>query len=296
MLYSMTGFGRGEHSVEDTLFRVEMRSVNHKGLDVRVRLPHELAPLEIPIGRELRERLGRGRVDVQIAVERLGEAPVRLDVERCASVHAQLDALAQRLGMEEPVRMSDVLLAPELWHTRPAPVEAVEMSALKPALDAAVDGLNATRAREGEALTEEMERLRRELCDRLEEARVLAPARVEAYRDRLEERLRELLEGAESEPLEPQRLAYEVALFADRVDVAEEIARLGTHLEVLAQLLGTEHGPGERVGKRLDFFLQEVLREVNTLASKSRDADLTQVAIAMKSALESMREQAANLQ
>ena len=295
MLHSMTGYGRAERELDGQRWSVELRSVNHRALDLKVSLPSTLAPLEVSVMRWCRPQLGRGRVDVKINASGAGRSGVELDATLIERSFEQLSMISQRLGLEPPT-LGDLMQLPGAWRT---PRESVDVDATWPLIEdllgRALAALNESRAREGEALLALLFGQLERYSGHLEQARKVAPTRVEGYRARLRERIAQL-SASEDGLLDPQRLATEIALFADRVDVTEEIDRATTHLKAIDALLRTPRGPEKRVGKRLDFFLQELNRESNTLASKARDATLTQHAVEMKTLVESMREQAANIQ
>jgi uncharacterized protein (TIGR00255 family) len=291
MIRSMTGFGAGRRASGGEELAVEVRSVNHKFCEVKVRAPRELGALEPVAARMVKDRLARGGVDV--ALRRTGPggsmAP-RVDAalaEAYARAYAEVQA---RLGLKDPIRLSDIVSSEGVIRLdeREADLEA-SRAALELALGAALDALVAMREREGEALAADLEaRLAtvEGLVARVEE---LSPQAVEHHRARLAERVLELTQGL---PLDPSRLAQEVALLADRSDVAEEITRLRSHLAQARQLLAGR----EPSGRKLDFLVQEMHREVNTIGSKSQHAELSGLVVSMKAEVERMREQVQNVE
>jgi uncharacterized protein (TIGR00255 family) len=291
MIRSMTGFGAGRGSVNGEDVDVEVRSVNHKYCEVKVRLPRELGALEHEVVRAVKERLARGGVDVAVRRTPSGSlvAP-RVDIGLAESYARAFAEVQARLGLPGSVTLADVMAAEGVVRLdeRAIDVEIVG-EALRRALTAALNQLIGMRSREGEALA-------RDLVARLEElerliARVaeLAPQAVEQYRTRLSERIAELSRGL---PLDPARLAQEVAVFADRTDVAEEITRLRSHLSQVRALLAAS----EPSGRKLDFLVQEMHREANTIGSKSQNADIAGVVVALKAEIERMREQVQNVE
>jgi uncharacterized protein (TIGR00255 family) len=291
MIRSMTGFGAGRGSVNGEEVDVEVRSVNHKYCEVKARLPRELGALEHDVVRAVKERVARGGVDVAVRRTQSGSlvAP-RVDVGLAESYARAFAEVQARLGLPGAVTLADVIAAEGVVRLdeRPIDVEIVG-EALRRALAAALAQLVAMRAREGEALA-------RDLAARLDElerlvARVaeLAPRSVEQYRERLAERVAELSRGV---PVDPARLAQEVAVFADRTDVAEEVTRLRSHLAQVRALLGLT----EPAGRKLDFLVQEMHREANTIGSKSQNADIAGVVVALKAEIERMREQVQNVE
>ena len=293
MLYSMTGFGQGESSVASLGVRVLVRTVNHRGLDLRLNLPSEAAPLEAELTRRCRSQLGRGRVELRAEVFHDSGAGA-VNREALRSAFLDLEEARVELGIVSPVTIADLVRAPGVWGA-PTGHSAQELKEpLMAALDEALVRLNASRLREGEELRGELERLLGALQEQLECLRKRAPARIEEYQTRIEARVRELIE--EHGEIAQDRLLMEVGILADKADINEEIGRLSAHFQEVGRLLGQGREANAPVGKKIDFFLQEINREVNTVASKSRDLELTSSAIEMKSILESLREQCANIQ
>ncbi len=291
MIRSMTGFGAGHGAAGGEELDVEVRSVNHKFCEVKVRLPRELAALEIEIAKAVKERLARGGVEV--AVRRPGPgaglAP-RVDVALAESYARAFHEIQVRLGLPGAVTLGDVLAADGVVRLEERTVTAdAAREAVRRGLGAALDALAEMRAREGEALA-------RDLAARLDlvEASVarvegLVPQVVEHHRARLAERVLELTRGV---ALDPARLAQEVALLADRTDVTEEVTRLRSHLAQARALLSL----AEPAGRKLDFLVQEMHREVNTIGSKAQSAEIAAIVVATKAEVERMREQVQNVE
>jgi uncharacterized protein (TIGR00255 family) len=287
----MTGFGAGHGAAGGEELDVEVRSVNHKFCEVKVRLPRELAALEIEVAKSVKERLARGGVEV--AVRRPGSgaglAP-RVDVALAESYARAFHEIQARLGLPGAVTLAEILGADGVVRLEERTVSAeAAREALRRGLGAALDALAEMRAREGEALA-------RDLAARLDlvEASVarvaaLVPQVVEHHRARLAERVLELTRGV---ALDPARLAQEVALLADRTDVTEEMTRLHSHLAQARALLGL----AEPAGRKLDFLVQEMHREVNTIGSKAQSAEIAALVVSMKVEIERMREQVQNVE
>ena len=294
MLYSMTGFGRAELSHEQVRISVVVKSVNHKALDIRMMLPPVLSELEVELTSWLRTQVGRGRLELRIDLQGVSTRSAELDVMTAELLHRDLQGLCVRLGISEPVSLSHLLSSQAVWRPREQGSTPSLFEPVKRAVAMAIDSLSQSRLREGLALEEDLALHLDVFEDRLLKAAGQAPKRLDEYREKLQAKIASFMpEGVE---VDGQRIAMEVALFADRADVNEELSRAKVHIDELRSLLSCESSPIERVGKRIDFFLQELNREVNTLASKSRDAALTTLTIDMKSELESMREQTANIQ
>lgn len=291
MIRSMTGFGAGRGTAPGEDVEVEVRSVNHKFCEVKVRMPRELGAVEHELVRTVKERLARGGVEVTVrrTAAGAGLAP-RVDVALAESYARAFAEIQARLGLPGAVTLADVLAAEGVVRLEERAVDLdAASSALRAGLAAALDALVEMRAREGAALARDLS-ARLELIERLV-ARVaeLSPQLVEQYRARLDERIAELARGV---ALDPARLAQEVALFADRTDVAEEITRLGSHVAQVRSLLAL----AEPAGRKLDFLVQEMHREVNTIGSKSQSAEVAGIVVALKAEVERMREQVQNVE
>jgi uncharacterized protein (TIGR00255 family) len=289
----MTGFGAGRARDGGEEVSAEVRSVNHKYCEVKPRLPRELLALEGEVVRRVKARLQRGSVEV--SVQRTATAAPALSVrvdEALAREYAQaLRRARDAAGIVGDVTMQDLAAAEGVLvlEERPPDLEAVGR-ALAAALDAALAQLEAMRTREGASLAEDLRGHGERLAERIAQAEALAPAVVAAHRERLARRVAELAQGV---PVDPQRLAIEVAVFAERIDVAEEVSRLKIHLRsLLAQL----DGEGAAVGRQLDFLVQEMHREVNTLGAKSQSAEVAARVVEMKALLERIREQVQNVE
>jgi len=291
MIRSMTGFGAGHGAAASEALDLEVRSVNHKFCEVKVRLPRELGALEPETVKLVKERLARGGIDV--SVRRVGQAGVlapRVDVALAEAYARAFEELRARLGLPGAVTLADVAGADGVLRLdEPALDLEAARGALRSALGVALDALVAMRAREGEALA-------RDLAGRLDgvealvaRAAALVPETVEHHRARLAERVQELTRGI---ALDPARLAQEVALFADRTDVTEEVTRLRSHLAQARALLAS----GEPAGRKLDFLVQEMHREVNTIGSKSQSAEIAAIVVTAKAEVERMREQVQNVE
>jgi uncharacterized protein (TIGR00255 family) len=291
MIRSMTGFGAGRGASGGEEIAVEIRAVNHKFCEVKARLPRELAALEPVVVRGVKEALARGGIDVALRRAGAGGALApRVDAalaEAYARAYAEVQA---RLGLHDPIRLRDVVSAEGVIRLdeRDADLEAAR-AATEAALATALSALVAMREREGEALAADLEARLATVEALVARVEVLAPLAVEHHRTRLAERIKELTQGL---PLDPARLAQEVALLADRSDVAEEITRLRSHVAQARQLLGGR----EPAGRKLDFLVQEMHREVNTIGSKSQHAELSGLVVSLKAEVERMREQVQNVE
>jgi len=288
---SMTGFGTAEGSVSGGRLQIELRSVNHRHFNLQLKVPAELMPLEAEVRERLRARIARGHVTV---TARWTEAPVRAGALRLNLVRARelVDAVRQlQRALDLPgdldigwlVRQPDVLGAEPVAEQ---PLDAVEPLGI---LERAADALQAMRDTEGVALVRELSNHLAAIEVELGWVEGRAPDRLVAERDRLRNAVATLLDGGR---LDESRLAQEIALLAERLDIAEEIARLKTHLTATRAALAQQNA----VGRQLGFLGQEMLREINTIGSKANDLSITQAVIRMKGELEKFREQVENLE
>ena len=294
MVRSMTGFGRGEASGESIAVTVEVRSVNHRHLDVALRLPRSLAALELDVRRLVQSRLERGRIDIAVQLTPLAGAAtqrVQVDAALAREYVARARALAMELGLDGAPNLAWLLEQPGVVRLEdPEPIEpAAPWPLLAEALGRALDELVARRTAEGDRLAEALRTLHGELTTNVELVSVRAPATTARREDRLRDRLRVLL--AET-AIDQSRIVTEAAVWADKSDVTEELARLRAHLAEFTLMLGKD-GP---VGRPLDFLIQELNREINTVASKADDLEMSQAALAAKGVLEKIREQVQNLE
>ena len=294
-LRSMTGFARVRRNIEQGEIVATLKSVNHRGLDMHCRMPAEMDALEHDVRGVVKGGVARGHVEIQVSFTRTAGAAATLNRPLLdAYIQAFRDAAAA-YGLSGQPDLNSALSIPGMLSA--ASDEEVEKEVAKAVLEAAAEALamlNAFREREGAAMAQEMRQRCQNVCGlaiRMEEIRAGAGA---AFHKRLKEKLADLLAGA---AMDPQRLAQEAALLADRSDIAEELVRLRTHAAQLDVMLT---GDGE-VGKRLDFLLQEMNREANTVLSKTGGLGdlgltMTELALAAKSEIDKIREQSLNLE
>jgi uncharacterized protein (TIGR00255 family) len=291
----MTGFGRARAALGQRTLGVEIRSLNHRGLDIKLRAyDAQLAPeIETEILRMVRQALVRGSVAISLRDETADGQGGGLDTARVRQLHKALDGLRQDLGLPGPLDLGTVGTFMGATKTGPATeIPPSSWQALESAMATALAGLCAMREHEGAAISADLrQRLinLRDLVERISELAAQVPGRAAR---RLEERLAALIGG--NPAIDPARLAQEVALLADRLDVSEEIARLRAHFDHLATLLD---GKGaDAPGRRIDFLAQEIGRELNTLGGKIQDAAISALVIDGKAELEKLREQAQNIE
>lgn len=292
MLKSMTGFGTGRSRAGDEEITVEVRAVNHKHLEVKVRLPRELSALEPAVVKAVRARCARGAVDVAVrrsASTASGAVPT-VDPAMARAWREALRTVARAAELADTPTAAQVASQPGVVRMEePVADLAVAEGALDRALADALAALVAMREREGRALEADLSARLERVATLAAEVAALAPRTVEAYRARIQERVADLLKGA---PVDEGRLVQEVALFAERTDVAEEATRLQAHLEAFRGFLASS----EPAGRRMDFLVQEMHREVNTTGSKSQSTEISTRIVELKAELERIREQVQNVE
>lgn len=291
MIRSMTGFGAATGHVGSQRVTVEMRTVNHRFFNPHVKLPPSLSRWEAEVREQLRRSIARGNVTLTARAEREAAAPLSIDEGRFAGYVEQLRGLQHRYGLAEELGVDTILRMPELFAVG-SPDEAPESpDELTAVVGAAVEALTRMREAEGARLATLLEERIAAAETTLEALAVRAPERLVEERDRLRQSVRELTEGVD---VDPARLAQEIAMLADRLDVSEELDRFRSHVEAFRAAL--RKPAAEPVGKRLGFLLQEMLREANTTGSKARDAVMTHHVVALKEELERIAEQVENVE
>jgi len=288
MIFSMTGFAAVAAELPGVALSVELRSVNHRYLDLQIRLPDELRALEAALREQLVAALRRGKVECRVTISRAsaGESGLAIDAARVAELSRAAAEAAKCAPGARPLSVGEILRWPGVI-AEPT-VTPDELAARARALVAqALAELNASRSREGAKLVAMLV----ERCDAIEAQIARIAPRVPAIHATYVERLAARLREAGVDP-DQDRLKQELALFATKVDVAEELSRLATHVLEVRRVLAA----GGSEGKRLDFLMQELHREANTLGSKSVDAELSQAALEIKVLIEQMREQVQNLE
>ena len=292
MIKSMTGYGRGEWQGEGRRVEVEVKSFNHRYLDISLRLPRRLASLESQVRNFIKQRLSRGRVEffVQVDNSSLPEQKLELDVALAKDLHFALQSLKEVLGIPGEIRIETMANFKDIFGHKEVEIDLEkEWAFLQGALEGALNGLEKMRSQEGLTLRGDfLCRLQtiEEMIGTIEEK---APGVLRASHDRLAERVREM-SGALS--IDEGRLAQEVAYLAERSDITEELVRIRSHLNQFREMLDRP----EPMGRKLEFLLQEINREANTIGSKASDAGMAQVIVGVKSELEKMREQVQNVE
>lgn len=291
----MTGFARVRRTTAQCEIVISLKSVNHRGLDLHFHMPPELDPLENEIRNVIRGGVARGHVQIHVSLARTGAAAGRVNRELLAAYLEAFREAADSYGVEGRPDLNAALRIPGMLSSNDEEELPEEVGrALLETTAEAVAVLNTFREREGSATAEEIRQRCQNINDLVSRIEEIRAGAVPAFQKRLRERLADLLNGA---GIEPQRLAQEAALLADRSDIAEELVRLRTHAAHLQDML---KGTGE-IGKRLDFLLQEMNRESNTILSKTGGLGdlgltITELALGAKSEIDKIREQSLNLE
>jgi uncharacterized protein (TIGR00255 family) len=292
----MTGFGRASFEVEGVGFDVEVRSVNHRHLDSRVRLPRLLAECEADAKARVRERLRRGKVDVTVSVAGEGGEVSRLEIDHEVVdqyVHAARQ-LGERFGLLGTLDVATILGMPGVTRFADAGLpEEVSADALLGGLDEALGALDSMRVNEGASLAADIALRLEHIVQLVDELESRSGLVQQAVRERLAKRAAQLQQ--ETGLVDEARLQQEVVIAADRLDICEELARLRSHVEQFRGALA-EAGPEHPIGRRLDFLLQEFGREANTVGSKANDAPLAHHVVELKTEIERIREQVQNIE
>lgn len=292
MIKSMTGYGRGENSTEDRKFTVEIKSVNHRYNDISIKLPRSMVFLEDKIRKTISKNISRGKTDVYISFETLStdDVCVKLNEALAEAYFEKLVTLKDKFGIESNDTLSLVARFPDVITVEKVQTEEdVIWDSLYPALDEAISKFIEMRSIEGEALKNDILLKAENIENLVKEVKERAPIVVVEYKEKLTARLQELMGQVD---IDEQRIATEVAVFADRGCIDEEITRLESHIIQLRSILDE----GGLVGRKLDFLVQEMNRESNTIASKSNDITITKASIELKSEIEKIREQIQNIE
>lgn len=292
MIKSMTGFGRCEVQEAERKITVEMKSVNHRYLDVNIKMPKKLIFFEAAIRSELKNYIQRGKVDLFITYEDFTETNVcvKYNKELAAEYMTYLNQMAQEFALDNDVRVSTLSRYPEILTMEEQTIDEEKLwQLLDKAVKGASEGFVATRIKEGEHLRDDLLLKLDGMLAHVDYITERSPQIIAEYRQKLEDKVRELLEDNK---VDENRLLMEVTIFADRVCVDEELVRLRSHIETTRETLLQ----GGSIGRKLDFIAQEMNREANTILSKSNDLEISNRAIELKTEIEKVREQIQNIE
>ena len=292
MIQSMTGFGRCQKTLGSRDITVEIKAVNHRYLEFSSRLPRSLGFTEDKLKAQVQSRIARGKVEVSVTVaEQKGSASrVTLNEGLALSYLEELRIFARKNGLTDDLTLSDFCRLPDLFTTRMAEVDEDALwRDISETADGALDSFIAMRRREGEKLSADLAAKLYNILTLVEAVERRSPETVEAYRQRLYKKLGELLADRQ---IDDSRVLTEAALFADKVSVDAETVRLRSHIDQFRHILTLE----EPVGRKLDFLVQEMNREANTIGSKAQDAEMARIVVELKSEIEKVREQIQNIE
>jgi len=290
----MTGFGRGETSNEEFNCKVEARSVNNRFIDVHVKLPKFLASLELPLKKLAKEKCARGSIDLHISLEKISGENNRLeavpDLEFASQYFGAISKIKESLNLTGQIDVNSILGIKELIKFESPSIDEQYESLILSGTEKALEGLAQMRVVEGETLQSDIESQINFIRKNADIIKVRQPQVLNEYQEKLKERIKVLSEGLE---LDDSRLLQETAILADRSDISEELTRLDSHLKQFLELTSSANSP---IGRKLEFIVQEINRETNTIGSKSNDFEISQSVIEIKSALEKIREQLQNIE
>jgi uncharacterized protein (TIGR00255 family) len=288
----MTGFGRGEGETSLGRVSVESRSVNHRYCDISIKLPKRLVPFEARMKEIIRSQVSRGRIDVSLRLDSTGEDKIQftVDLHLASQYYKALQSLKEALGLKDDITLQLLAGAKDLIQAKEesGDIEPYWLE-IVPILKQTLQNMDSMKRQEGESLTQDLRQRLEQIARQLETIKQQFPSHLKAYQNQLRERLQALLEGADVDSF---RFQQEVAFLAERTDITEEIVRAESHLAQFAALLERK----EAVGRKMDFLLQEIHREVNTISAKANDAEISQRIVEIKSELEKIREQAQNIE
>mgnify|MGYP000904364599 FL=1 len=292
MIKSMTGFGRCEVLKDSRKFTVELKRVNHRYLDVNIRIPKKLNFFETSIRTLLKSYADRGKVDIFITYEDLSQSQVsvKYNAALAAEYLKYLNQMAEEFSLDNDVRVSTLSRYPEVFTMEECSEDEDELwNGLKEALEGAFSQFVEMRTKEGERLKEDILLKLDLLSEQIRFIEERSPQIIAEYRTKLEEKMRELLEDTQ---IDDNRIAAEVILFADKICTDEEVVRLKSHIQHMKETLEESNG----IGRKLDFIAQEMNREANTILSKANDLDISNRAISLKTEIEKIREQIQNIE
>ena len=292
MIKSMTGFGRCEVLKDSRKFTVELKSVNHRYLDVNIRMPKKLNFFETSIRTLLKSYADRGKVDIFITYEDLSQSQVsvKYNAALAAEYLKYLNQMAEEFSLDNDVRVSTLSRYPEVFTMEECSEDEDELwNGLKEALEGAFSQFVEMRTKEGERLKEDILLKLDLLSEQIRFIEERSPQIIAEYRTKLEEKMRELLEDTQ---IDDNRIAAEVILFADKICTDEEVVRLKSNIQHMKETLEESNG----IGRKLDFIAQEMNREANTILSKANDLDISNRAISLKTEIEKIREQIQNIE
>lgn len=292
MVKSMTGFGRKQLTDNGYTVSCEIRSVNHRYLDTNIRLSRRYASLEDPIVELVKKYVTRGRIEISINIEKTETASrnIKVDKELALTYYSNLKEIAEILNIPEQIKVIDLFRLPEVFNLEDREEDLEKLwSVLSLCIDAAMQDLIIMREREGQNLAKDILMRNNLIADMVEELEARSPIVVKEHTEKIRHRISELIS---QEFNDEQRILQEAAIFADRTSVTEEIVRLKSHVNHLIVLMDEP----DSNGRKCDFLVQEMFREINTIASKANDVEMSKIVVNAKAELEKIREQLQNIE
>ena len=292
MLKSMTGFGKSQVNEAGYQITCEIKGVNHRYLDVSIRISRRYASLEERIKEEIKKSISRGRLEISINIDKTKETvrSIKVDKALAMAYHNSLKDLAENLNISADLRLIDLFRLPEVFDLENAEDDLEEVwQVLSKSLRGAILSMMEMKSREGMNLANDISRRNAYILSLTEKLEQRAPVVSREYRDKLRSRIKDLISA---EAVDESRILQEAAIFADKASIAEEIVRLKSHIQQLNEFIKE----ADAVGRKCDFLVQEMFREINTVASKANDIEMSKIVVEAKAELEKIREQLQNVE
>lgn len=292
MIKSMTGFGRAKCEYEGREYNVEIKSVNHKYSDVSIKIPRQISYLEEKVRKEILTKVSRGKIDVFITLQDYSEKGKNIKINKeLAKVYiSQLRELAEETGITADIDVIDISKFPEVLNISNEDNEEIYWDELRGVLDTALDNFVAMRETEGNKICDDLKVRMERIKEKVSKISSYSAGLVEEYIVKLNARVKELMS---TDVIDENRLAQEIVIFSDKSSIQEELTRLDSHISQFLNLLSNGNSP---VGKKLDFIIQEMNREVNTIGSKANSTKISEGVIELKTEIEDVREQIQNIE
>ena len=291
MIKSMTGYGRAKLSKDDREYQIEIKSVNHRYLDISVRIPKQLSYLEETIKKEIAKKVKRGKIDVFVTFENnsLEGKEIKINTELAKAYIDELKKLAEKENILSDIQVTEISKYPDVLNIQSNQDDEKITKEVLETITIATDNLVQMRETEGNKISEDLLKRLNIINKKVEEIAKLSTGLIEEYVVKLEERIKEILKNQE---IDKTRLAQEVVIYADKCSIEEEVTRLNSHISQFKNLLNSD----EAIGKKLDFIIQEMNRETNTIGSKANNLEITNGVIDIKTEIENIREQVQNIE
>ena len=291
MIKSMTGYGRAKLSKDDREYQIEIKSVNHRYLDISVRIPKQLSYLEETIKKEIAKKVKRGKIDVFVTFENnsLEGKEIKINTELAKAYIDELKKLAEKENILSDIQVTEISKYPDVLNIQSSQDDEKITEEVLETIAIATDNLVQMRETEGNKISEDLLKRLNIINKKVEEIAKLSTGLIEEYVVKLEERINEILKNQE---IDKTRLAQEVVIYADKCSIEEEVTRLNSHISQFKNLLNSN----EAIGKKLDFIIQEMNRETNTIGSKANNLEITNGVIDIKTEIENIREQVQNIE